>query len=135
MFTCLQRRHHNKAPLFWINMCSHLRGNMRQTLINFSIIALLFSTNIRVENTHSILRAQTSPTDTADQLRKKSKTIFQSKEQQSNLRSFFTAPRQFSFSQNKLQFLEVKCAQLLSTMFTKPLTHQDKVHSLLREEK
>ena len=23
MFTCLQRRHYNKAPLVWINMCSH----------------------------------------------------------------------------------------------------------------
>ena len=37
-----------------------------------------------VENTHSILRAQTKPSDTADELRKKAKAIFQSKEKQSN---------------------------------------------------
>ena len=70
-----------------------------------------------VENTHSILRAQTKSSDSADQLRKKAKTIFQSKEKQCNFRSFFTAPKQFSFSHNQLQFLKVKCAQLLSSIF------------------
>ena len=66
-----------------------------------------------MENTHSILRAQTKPSDNADQLRQRAKIIFQSKEKQSNFRSYFTAPKDFSFSQNQLQFLKVKCAQVL----------------------
>ena len=68
---------------------------------------------------HSILRAQTKSSDTADQLRKKAKAIFQSKEKQCNFRSFFTSPKQFSFSHSQLQFLKVKCAQVLSLMFKK----------------
>ena len=33
MFTCLQRRHYNKAPLIWINMCSHWGKNAPQLYI------------------------------------------------------------------------------------------------------
>ena len=66
-----------------------------------------------MENTHSILRAQTKPSDNGDQLRQKAKIIFQSKKKQSNFRSYFTVPKHFSFSQNQLQFLKVKCAQVL----------------------
>ena len=118
MFICLQRRHYNKAPLVWINMCLH-RGkysqHLYQLLQNYSIVFDEYP----VENTHSILRAQTKPSDTADKLRKKAKAIFQSKEKQSNFRSFFTSPKQFSFSHNQLHFLKVKCAKVLTDMVKK----------------
>ena len=71
-----------------------------------------------VENTHSILCSQTKGSDSADELRKRAKSIFQSKRKQSD-RSFFTTPRQFSFSHNQLHLLKVRCAQALSSMFTK----------------
>ena len=117
MFTCLKRRHYNKAPLVWINMCAHWgkhSTNLYQLLRNYIAIFDEYP----VENTHSILRAQSKPSDTAEQLRKKAKQIFQSKEQQANFRSHFTSPSPFSFSQNQLQFLKVKCAQILCSMFT-----------------
>ena len=118
MFTCLQRRHYNKAPLVWINMCLHwgkYSPHLYQLLQNYITVFDEYP----VENTHSILRAQTKPSDTAEELCKKAKAIFQSKEKQSNFRSFFTSPKQFSFSHNQLQFLKVKCAKVLSDMFKK----------------
>ena len=118
MFTCLRRRHYNKTPLVWINMCLHW-GKYSPHLYELLRKYITIFDEYPVENTHSILRAQTKSSDTADQLRKKAKAIFQSKEKQSNFRSFFTSPKQFSFSHSQLQFLKVKCAQVLSLMFKK----------------
>jgi len=112
MFTCLKRRHYNKAPLVWINMCSHWGKHSPQLYDLIRNYVTVFD-EYPVENTHSILRAQTKPSDNADQLKQRAKIIFQSKEKQSNFRSYFTAPKHFSFSQNQLQFLKVKCAQVL----------------------
>ncbi|KAJ7370636.1 hypothetical protein OS493_031051 [Desmophyllum pertusum] len=99
-------------------MCSHWRKYAPQLYELLCKYITIFD-EYPVENTHSILRAQTKSSDTADQLRKKAKSIFQSKDKQSNFRSFFTAPKQFSFSHNQLQFLKVRCAQLLSSMLKK----------------
>ena len=93
MFTCLKRHHWGKHST-----------NLYQLRWNYIAIFDEYP----VENTHSILRAQSKPSDTAEQLRKKAKQIFQSKEQQANFRSHFTSPLQFSFSQNQLQFLKVR---------------------------
>ena len=65
---------------------------------------------------HSIHRKKV---DTADELRKKTKSIFQSKDKESLYRSFFTTPKQFSFSHNQLWLLKVRCAQAQSSMFIK----------------
>ena len=118
MFTCLQRRHYNKAPLIWINMCSHW-GKYASQLYNLLTNYITIFDEYPVENTHSILRSQTKVSDTATELRKKAKSIFQSKDKQSHFRSFFTTPKQFSFSHNQLRFLKVRCAQVLSSMFSK----------------
>ena len=67
-----------------------------------------------VENTHSILHSQTKGSDSADELRKRAKSIFQSKGKQSDYRSFFITPRQFSFSHNQLRLLKVRCTKNLS---------------------
>ena len=72
-----------------------------------------------VENTHSILHSQKKGSDSADELSKKAKSIFQSKGKQSHYRSFFTTPKQFSFSHNQLWLLKVRCTQAQSSMFIK----------------
>ena len=102
MFTCLKCRHYNKAPLVWINMCVHWgkhSTNLYQLLRNYIAIFDEYP----VENTHSILRAQSKPSDTAEQLRKKAKQIFQSKEQQANFRSHFTSS--FLLEKSSLSYL------------------------------
>ena len=79
MFACLQRRLYNNAPLVWINICSHWKKRAPQLynlLRNYTAIFDEYS----VENTHSILRSQKKGSDSADELRKKAKSIFQSKD-------------------------------------------------------
>ena len=70
-----------------------------------------------MENTHSIIRAQTKPSDTAKKLQQRAKTIFQSKSKQRNFRSTFTPPKQFSFSQQQLKYLKVKSDECLTNIF------------------
>ena len=118
MFTCLRRRHYNKAPLVWLSMCSYW-GKYSPQLFSLLQNYLVIFDEYPVENVHSIFRAQTNAFDTAEELRRKAKSIFQSKENQSHFRSSFTPPKQFSFSQGQLQFLKVKCAQLLSSILLK----------------
>lgn len=118
MFTCLRRRHYNKAPLVWINMCAHW-GKYSKQLYELLQNYITTFDEYPVENTHSILRAQTNASDTAEQLRKKAKTIFQSKESQAHFRSFFTTPKHFSYSHSRLRSLKCKCAQVLTLMIKK----------------
>ena len=70
-------------------------------------------------NTHSVLRAQTKPSDTSEKPTNRAKSIFESKSRQDNFRPIFTPPKQFSFSQQQLQYLKVKCAQFLTNILTK----------------
>ena len=72
-----------------------------------------------MENTHRILCSQINSSDTAGELRKKAKSIFQSKDKQLHYRSFLTTPKQFSFSHNQLWLLKVRCAQAQSSIFIK----------------
>ena len=104
MFTCLKRHHYNKAPLVRLNMCSHWGKHSTQLYKLLRSYISIFD-KYPVENTHSILRTQTKPSDSADELRKKAKQIFASKEEQATFRSAFTSTSQFSFSENQLQFL------------------------------
>ena len=98
-------------------MCSHW-GKHAPQLYNILRNYIAIFDEYPVENTHSILRSQTKGSDSADELRKRAKSIFQSKGKQSD-RSFFTTPRQFSFSHDQLRLLKVRCAQALSSMFIK----------------
>ena len=122
MFVCLKRRHYNKAPLVWLSCTNHWAKNYSELYEHFSKWPTIFD-EYPVENTHSILRAQVKPSDTAEKLANRAKSILESKEQ-ANFRFIFTLPKQFSFSQQQLQFLEAKCAQfltcILSLIYSKP---------------
>ena len=118
MFTCLPHQIYNKAPLIQINMCSHWGKHAPQLYTILRNYTAIFDEYL-VENTHSILHSKTKGSDSADELRKRAKSIFQSKGKQSDYRSFFITPRQFSFSHNQLRLLKVRCAQALSSMFIK----------------
>jgi len=115
MFTCLKRRHYDKAPLVWFSNISHWGANFEGMYNLFKQWPTAFD-EYPVENTHSILRAQTKSSDSASQLSQKAKSIFESKSRQTNFRSVFTPPKNFSFSQSQLQFLKAKCAKFLTTI-------------------
>lgn len=115
MFTCFRRRHYNKAPLVWMSNIHHWGQNFPE-LYNTMSQNIIISDEYPVENTHSIIRAQTRHCDSAQQLNRKVKAIFQSKEKQSQFRSNFSTPKEYSFSQNQLKYLKFNCATLLTNV-------------------
>ena len=68
----------NKTPIVWLSTISH-RGKCFPDMYNVMRKWQIISDEYPVENTHSIIRAQTQNTDTADNLSNKVKAIFQSK--------------------------------------------------------
>ncbi len=132
MFVCLKRCHYNKAPLVWLSCTNHWAKNYPELYNHFCTWPTIFD-EYPVENTHSILRAQTKPSDTAEKLTNRAKSIFESKERQANFRSIFTPPKQFSFSQQQLQFLKAKCAQFLTNILS--LIHSKPGSASMTKEK
>ncbi len=132
MFVCLKRCHYNKAPLVWLSCTNHWTKNYPELYNHFRTWPTIFD-EYPVENTHSILRAQTKPSDTAEKLTNRAKSIFESKERQANFRSIFTPPKQFSFSQQQLQFLKAKCAQFLTNILS--LIHSKPGSASMTKEK
>ena len=68
MFTCLKRRHYNKAPLVWLSTINHW-GKYFPKLYDMMKKWQVVSDEYPVENIHSIIRAQkqeTGPTQEAD---------------------------------------------------------------------
>ena len=74
MFVCLERRHYNKSPLVWLSCNTHWETNFPQLYNLWKKWPTIFD-EYPVENTHSILQAQTHQSDTAEQLTKKAKII------------------------------------------------------------
>ena len=64
MFSCLKRRHYNKATLVWIANITHWMRSFPE-FYNVFQNWLIISDEYPVENTHSIIRAQTKHSDTA----------------------------------------------------------------------
>ena len=118
MFTSLKRRHYNKATLVWISHILHWKKSFPD-MYNLFKNWLTISDEYPVENTHSIIRAQTNHSDTVAQLSRKVKSIFQSKVKQMNFRSTFTPPKHFSFSHGQLKFLKLQCSIFLTDLLTK----------------
>ena len=79
-----------------------------------------------VENAHSIIRARTNNSDTAEQLIHKAKPSFQAKQTQTNFRQHFAPTKHLLISQNSLAKLKAKCAKILADMFAKIVKHPDK---------
>ena len=116
MFMCFKRRHYNKSPLVWLSNTCHWKDKHRELYEQFCTWPAIYD-EYPVENTHSIIRAQTKPSDTANKLQQRAKSIFESKTKQANFRSIFTPPKQFSFSQKQINYLKVRCAEVLTNIF------------------
>ena len=107
MLTCLKRRHYNKAPLLWLANIHHW-GQHFPELYNIMANNITITDEYPVENAHSIIRAQIRHCDSAEQLQRKVKSIFQSKEKQADFRDNFTQAQESYFSQNQLKALKTK---------------------------
>eukprot|EP00112_Aurelia_sp_Birch-Aquarium-sp1_P017559 Seg4082.2 transcript_id=Seg4082.2/GoldUCD/mRNA.D3Y31 product="hypothetical protein" protein_id=Seg4082.2/GoldUCD/D3Y31 len=114
----MKRRHYNKAPLVWIANVLYWKGKC-PTLYNTLRRFLSATDEYPVENTHSIIRAQTCDGDSAEMLERKAKAVFQSKASQSNFRSHFTPPKNYIFRHNQLKSLTVEGASILSEILSR----------------
>ena len=120
MFLCFHRHHYNKSPLVWFSNILFWEKNNKvlyDTLKDYISIQDEYG----VENCHSIIRGNTNPWDTADQLTFKAKSLFASKDRQHNFRSHFTPPKSYTFSRKQLTFLKYKCAELLVNKIFVPI--------------
>ncbi len=118
LFYCFHRHHYNKAPLVWLSNILFWKKN-NTDLYKFMQQYLTTTDEYPVENVHSIIRAQTSDGDSIEMLQKKARAVFQSKKTQQNFRSNFTPPKNFTFSQNQLASLKLKCSEHLVHLFSK----------------
>ena len=136
MFYCFNRRHYDKAPLIWLSNIMYWQ-KFRPHIYDIVRGNITLLDEYGVENTHSILRAQTKPYYTLDQLFQKAKGIFASKAEQHNFCSAFTPPHYYSFSGNQLNYLKVKAATILKGIFVnkseKLSTGQYEVYQRLRD--
>ena len=116
MFYCFSRRHYDKAPLIWLSNILYWQ-QFRPDIFDIVRENITLLDEYGVENTHSILRAQTKPYYSVEQLVQKAKSIFASKSEQHNFRSAFTPPQYYSFTGKQLNSLKVKAATILKCIF------------------
>ena len=116
MFTSLKRRHYNKAILVWISMISHWKSQFPE-MYNLLKAWITLSDEYPLENTHSIIRAQTRHSDIRAQTR-------HSKTKQANFRLNFTPPKHFAFSHGQLKYLKLKSSEFLTTTLEEIIKNQ-----------
>lgn len=112
MLMVFHRRHYDKASLIILSTLKYWHENnhpMHQIIKDF----LVAFDEYPVENFHSVLRARTKPTDTADTIREKAKEIDACKQEMHKFQSSFVPPKKFSFSRKKINKLKSKAAEFL----------------------
>ena len=80
---------------------------------------LVITDEYPVENTHSIIRAQTNDGDSPAMLSIKAKSVFQSKQEQHSFRTSLTPPKHFSFHHDQLEYLKIQSSEILSEIFAR----------------
>ena len=70
-----------------------------------------------VENFHSILRARTNETDSADQIALKAKEIDACKHELYSFKSVFVPPKRFNYGAKKVNILKAKAAKFITSKF------------------
>ena len=116
MFVVFRRRHYNKVLLITLSLFQHWEDNahpmfetLRQYLVDFD--------EYPVENFHSILRARTNETDSADQIAFKAKEIDACKHELHSFKSVFVPPKRFNYSAKGINTLKAKAAKFLVAKF------------------
>jgi hypothetical protein len=116
MFVVFRRRHYNKALLVILSLFQHWKDNahpMFETLHKY-LVAL---DEYPVENFHSILRARTNETDSAEQIAFKAKEIDACKHELHSFKSVFVPPKRFNYGAKTINVLKAKAAKFLTSKF------------------
>jgi hypothetical protein len=116
MLMVFRRRHYDKALLIVLSLFEYWQDKdhpMHQTIKQF----LVAFDEYPVENFHSVLRARTTETDTAEQIRVKAKEIDLCKKELHEFQSAFVPPKKFNFSSKRIDKLKVRAAIFLFKKF------------------
>jgi hypothetical protein len=116
MFVVYRRRHYNKALLITLSLFQHWQGNthsmfeiVRQYIVAFD--------EYPVENFHSVLRARTKETDSADQIAFKAKDIDACNHELHSFKSVFVPTKKFNYSSKRINTLKAKAAKFFARKF------------------
>lgn len=106
------------SPLRQVTSCIPFESSLLGKKIGHPLLAsfrnsLLAFTDYLVEYFHSIIRDQTSPHSTPEQITKTCRSIFASKQRQANFRQTFLPPKNFLLSRNQLKSSKLKAAEVL----------------------
>ena len=112
MFLCFARDHYDKSPLVFLSNLLYWEKIGHPLLTTFQNPLLAF-TEYPVEYFHSIIRDQTSPHSTPEQITKTCRSIFASKQRQENFRQTFLPPKNYIISRNQLKSSKFKAADIL----------------------
>ena len=116
MMMTFHRRHYDKALLISLSTFKYWQENthpMHEVIQQF-LVAL---DEYPVENFHSVLRARTSVSDTAEQIREKAKEIDACKNEMHEFQSSFVPPRKFNFSRKRINIMKTTAAEFLVGKF------------------
>ncbi|XP_068741106.1 uncharacterized protein [Montipora capricornis] len=116
MFFCFARHHYDKSPLvflsnllYWDKIGHPLHHTFRNSVLVF--------TEYPVEYFHSIIRDQTSPHSTPQQITNTCRSIFASNQRQKNFRQTFLPTKNYVLSRNQLKSAKLKAAEALKNTF------------------
>ena len=109
-------RHYDKALLIILSTFKYWQENthpMHEVIQQF-LVAL---DEYPVENFHSVLRARTSVSDTAEQIREKAKEIDACKNEMHEFQLSFVPLRKFNFSRKRINNVKTRAAEFLVGKF------------------
>ena len=117
MFVVFHRRHYNKALLVMLCLFQHWKDNAHSMfeILHQYLVAL---DEYPVENFHSILRARTSETDSADQIAFKAKEIDTCKHELYSFKSVFVPPKRFNYGAKRVNVLKNSWPASLNVLTT-----------------
>ena len=116
MTMIFHRRHYDKALLIVLSIFKYWQENTHpmHEIIQQFLVAL---DEYPVENFHSVLRARTSVSDTAEQIREKAKEIDACKNEMLEFQSSFVPRKKFNFSRKRINNLKTTAAEFLVSKF------------------
>ena len=133
MFLAFHRHHYDKSTLIW--MSNALYWQSENGCVD---VFKLFNENLCcideyfVEFIHSIIRRNTTSSDSTEQMVKKVFGIFASKERQANFRASFTPAKNYVFSRTEIRCIYAKVASVIVGVVNNIAANQNCAHPLPR---
>ena len=116
MMMIFHRRHYNKALLVALSTLKYWHENTHPMHLVIQQFLAAFD-EYPVENFHSVLRARTKETDTAEQICEKAKEIDACKKDMQEFQLSFVPSRKFNFSRKRIDSLKTRAAEFLVKKF------------------